>query len=312
MGVGNAQEINNTASFNTISSDSYIRLTVDNDFFTGTDEQYSEGVNIELVTPWLKKNPLQRLLVHPHFHDISYGMGIEQAGYTPFDLPNEGKPYNDRPYAGTFYLKTFLIANDPDRQQRFTTTLSTGIIGPASFAAQFQDNIHVLTDNVWPPGWRYQIKNDILLNYQVNYEREVLYYDKYFVANAACTARAGTFSDKVGAGWNVMAGLIPKAFNRENKSKSVIQVYLFDNPEIDLVAYDATLQGGLFVRSSPYTIPASAITRVQFINRAGMAVTIHRVHIEYSEYYITSQFNGGPVHLYGGLQVAYAFNGGNN
>ena len=97
-----AQEIENNAPFKYIDAVGYIRLTVDNDYFTGTDEQYTEGVNLEICMPWVKKFPLTKLLVCPHFADIRYGIGIEQAGYTPYYLQNEWLPINDRPFSGTF------------------------------------------------------------------------------------------------------------------------------------------------------------------------------------------------------------------
>src|SRR4051794_23162536 len=43
-----AQEIDNNAAIKNIGAEKYIRLTVDNDFVTGTDDQYTAGFNVEL------------------------------------------------------------------------------------------------------------------------------------------------------------------------------------------------------------------------------------------------------------------------
>jgi len=301
-----AQEIDNTAPWKNINSDSYIRLCVDNDYFTGTDEQYSEGTNLEIVMSWISKFPLSKLLVHPRFDNIKYGAGLEQAGYTPFALPGTGYPYGDRPFAGTFFLKTFLIATDTQKKQRLATTLSTGVIGPASLAGVFQDDAHVITGNVQPPGWQYQIRNDAIINYQVNYEKQVFSLPDYLVIEAEAMARAGTLSDKACAGLTVMAGHFESPYALSKTWRSCIQVYMYDNPEIEIVGYDATLQGGMFDHSSPYTLPASDISRVQFTNRIGLVVVIGRWYLEYNEYYVTQQFSTGYPHLWGGIQVAIA------
>jgi len=301
-----AQDIDNTASSKNINADSYIRLYVDNDYFTGTDEQYTEGLNLELVMPWIRKFPLSRLLVHPLFTHIRYGIGVEQACYTPDYLQNQSLQTYGRPFAGTLFLKTFLIATDSVKKQWFATTLSTGVIGPASQAGRIQDNFHALIQDVQPPGWKYQIRNDAILNYQVNYEKQFLSYGNYFIADGEGMARAGTLSDKAGVGINVMAGYFQSPFSVTGRFSSECQVYVFDNPEVDVVGYDATLQGGLFDRSSPYTIPAADISRIVFINHAGLALAINHWYLAYNEYYLAPQFSTGPYHLWGGIQVALA------
>jgi hypothetical protein len=40
------------------------------------------------------------------------------------------------------------------------------------------------------------------------------------------------------------------------KNKNKFQLFLFFQPEVSLIGYDATLQGGLFEKDSPYTIEA--------------------------------------------------------
>ena len=57
-----AQIIDNTPSFKN-SGNTYIRFQYDNDFFTKTDEYYTQGIHVELVDPSLKKNPLSNLLL---------------------------------------------------------------------------------------------------------------------------------------------------------------------------------------------------------------------------------------------------------
>src|SRR5580658_4085974 len=81
-----AQAIDNTLAYKNINSDKYFRINYENDFFSGTDEYYTQGIHLELVAPWVKKFPLSKLLIHPHYDYIRYGLGLEHEGYTPTDF----------------------------------------------------------------------------------------------------------------------------------------------------------------------------------------------------------------------------------
>ncbi|MFB0909014.1 MAG: hypothetical protein QMB03_12210 [Spirosomataceae bacterium] len=48
-----AQKIDNLISYRNIDSDNYIRLNYENDYFAASDKKYTQGCNIELVTPGL-------------------------------------------------------------------------------------------------------------------------------------------------------------------------------------------------------------------------------------------------------------------
>lgn len=74
-----------------------------------------------------------------------------------------------------------------------------------------------------------------------------------------------------------------------------------------MIGYDATLQGGLFNKSSPYTIPSSDITRVTFQNNYGLVIIIHKINFEYFQSLLTKEFESGKFHRWGGMRVAISF-----
>jgi len=119
-------------------------------------------------------------------------------------------------------------------------------------------------------------------------------------------ARAGTLSDKQGAGIDLMPGYFESPFGNDHTSSSRFHIYFSDNPEVDVMEYDETLQGGLFEHSSPYTIPAADISRVTFMNRMGIVMAYKSIYLEYSECFLTKQFSTGPEHLWGGIEIAVA------
>jgi hypothetical protein len=93
---------------------------------------------------------------------------------------------------------------------------------------------------------------------------------------------------------------------KENRIKH-FQWYLYDQIIGNVVAYDATLQGGFFNHSSVYTIPSSQVNRLVLQNKMGVGLTFHRLCLEYYQTGSTSEFSTTPYHRTGGLQIGFGF-----
>ncbi|HXS36681.1 MAG TPA: lipid A deacylase LpxR family protein [Flavipsychrobacter sp.] len=302
--IASAQAINDNLSYRNLNSDKYFRINYENDFFTATDEYYTQGIYIELVNPALRKFPLSKTLIHPKANNIIYGMGIEHNAYTPSDLGSDKPLYGDRPFAASLFLKTFLIAMDTERKDRFSSSLSTGVIGPSAFGHEMQAGIHKALGDVTPHGWQNQIKNDAVINYEVDYEKSLLSYKNYFNLNGFATARAGTLSDKAGIGITVIAGTFNSPFKIANNKK--LRIYLYDHPEIDAIGYDAPMEGGVFTQSeNVYVISPRDVSTITFQNRFGAVLTYKRLYVEYYYTFITKEFNTGKPHQTGGITVGF-------
>ena len=52
-----AQKIDNFSSYHKINDSSYFRFHYDNDYFTSSDENYTQGYSFEIVLQDFKKNP---------------------------------------------------------------------------------------------------------------------------------------------------------------------------------------------------------------------------------------------------------------
>ena len=299
------QVIDNMLSFKHINIDSYFRYNYENDVFQATDEYYTEGVHIEMVLPQLKKFPLNKLLIHPNFSTVHYGIGIEHDGYTPSSISNDVVLYGDRPFAACLYWKTFLIAIDPAHQQRFSSTLSVGVMGGAAGAREIQITIHRLLNNITPHGWQFQLHNDVILNYELAYEKQILALGKIVSIDAEAMVRAGTLSDKAGIGATLLVGYFDSPFGSQKSSKNNLRIYAYQHAEIGFIGYDATLEGGLFNHSSPYTIPSKDINRVTYRNRLGIVGTYQKITLEYFQSFITREFETGKPNAWGGIQFAF-------
>ena len=76
---------------------------------------------------------------------------------------------------------------------------------------------------------------------------------------------------------------------------------------ISVIGYDATLQGGLFNKESPYVIPDSKITRATLQNNFGIVMRIKKLYLEYSQSFLTDEFDSGGNHRWGGIRIGCAF-----
>lgn len=302
-----AQAIDNTASYKNINSHHYIRFNYENDFFSATDKYYTQGIHLEFVAPGFRKFPVIKVLPHPNYNLTSYGIALEHDGYTPSDISPATILYGDHPYAACFFLKTFRISVDTSKKQRFSSSLSTGLIGQGAGGKEMQESIHRWTNSLTPHGWSNQINNDLILNYQVNYEKQLLNIPNIFSLDVGAMARIGTLSDKASIATTVILGYFHDPFLSSSIKKSDFRLYAYEHPEVDLVGYDAALQGGMFTKTSPYTIPSSDVSRVVFYNRFGFVAQYRGLHVEYFQAMNSNNFRTGNYHVWGGVQVAVAF-----
>jgi lipid A 3-O-deacylase len=310
-----AQRIDNTSSTNHTDSKSYIRFYYDNDFFTATDDYYTQGILLELVHPSLKKFPLTRLLLTPKGSTTKYGVAIEHNGFTPTSIRHPEIIIGDRPFAAYLMLKTFSIANNPTGKSKISSSISLGIIGPAAGGEWMQKSIHEALENIEPLGWSNQIQNDFIINYELGYERRLISYKRLLSVNANAAARMGTLSDKANAGATIMLGHFNSSFSSSNvneqssttSSQNKFSFCFYTQPLINVIAYDATLQGGVFNRNNPYTIKAEDISRATFQNNFGVTLSYGKIYLQYNQTFLTKEFSTGQKHAYGGVRIGVVF-----
>ena len=132
----------NTGSYRNIASDKYFRINYENDFFSASDRDYTQGILIEKVHPAFRKFFLMKLILQPAGALTKYGVAIQHNAYTPNQIDKYAIQYGDRPFAGVLMFQTFAISTDPLRKARLVATLSTGVLGQAAGGEQMQRTIH--------------------------------------------------------------------------------------------------------------------------------------------------------------------------
>ena len=298
------QKIDNMASFRDIKSTNYFRFHYDNDYFTGTDKEYTQGYNFELTSPRLAKNPINNLFISPKNSEFKYGLSLEHIGFTADNIASDQIQFDDRPFAAAIMLKSFSIATDTIQKSRIVSSLNLGIIGPGAFGGDMQTAIHRATGNTIPKGWTNQIKNDFVINYELTYEKQLLRFHDFFTIQTTITARLGTLFTNASGGLNATLGIINSPFISV-KNKNKFQLYLYSQPLVNVIGYDATLQGGLFNHKSVYTITESDIERLTLQDNFGIVLQYRGLYLEYSQTILTREFSYGNSFKWGGIRIGF-------
>ncbi len=301
-----AQKIDNTAAFRAINSERYFRFHYDNDYFSATDENYTQGYNLELVAPFLSKNPINLLLLKPKTSQTQLGISIEHIGFTPPRIGSREIQFGERPFAAAIMLKNFSISIDTLQKSRLQSSLSLGLIGPGAFGKEMQVAIHEATGNTIPLGWRNQIKNDVVINYELGYEKEIYRIQDWLALQGNTAIRLGTLSTNASAGMQTTLGLLNSPFSALNTHKN-FQIYGYSQVVGSIIGYDATLQGGVFNKKSPYIIEDNNIERFTGQFSYGIVLKLQSIYLEYFRAVLTKEFEAGDATKWGGIRVGFTF-----
>jgi len=158
----------------TPSAFSTFNLYWENDYFAGTDRNYSNGLKLTWSTPlsvqeengllpgwsrrimdklpWMENNDAYRAI------SLSFGQNI----YTPKQTEREELLEDDRPYAGYTYFGIGFHSKTGFR--RHVWEVDVGVVGPLSLAEETQNSIHRLLGNELARGWGHQLKNEPTLD----------------------------------------------------------------------------------------------------------------------------------------------------
>lgn len=195
----------------------------ENDAFSSTDRDYTNGVRVSWTSPNLQRfgdDPNAGRIAGifddaPLTGDSSYernvAISIGQSMFTPVDVHNPNLVPGERPYAGWLYLGLGLVWKKPHVKN--TLIFNLGVVGPWSMAEQTQRTIHDILDQRSPAGWNHQLRNEVGIN--VSYERKWRFRDPhdrngvnwdilpYAGASLGNVYTHGTLGTELRLGWNL-------------------------------------------------------------------------------------------------------------
>lgn len=300
-----------------INNNHIFSIRFDNDFWDYTDYYYTNGAALGYIHPAFSSSPISRLLISNKKSGYDYyGVQIVQHMYTGLRPKVDSIVHGDRPWSAYSTFGQFLISYDLMHKIRHYSEFNMGLIGPESGGGFIQNLVHVTLPNNSPPqGWNNQIALDILLDYQYNIQK-YFFSAENFESYISASAQVGTLRNNIAWGFGVRYGVFIPFY----QDKSIYRRKRVDAPFIKklrynlvfsidtrLIGYDATLQGGVFNKSSIYTLSSGEINRFVVEAYGGFELSYGLVELQFLQYWKSREFNTGQDHKYVSVRLNFAF-----
>lgn len=282
----------------------------DNDLylFNKQDQYYTNGVFFNLRktvdSARLSTNEANRI----------WGLTVGQKMYNAYTANIRYIEEVDRPI--TAYL--FVSAN-LDRyfeSERFLSVAAElGTIGQRALGEQVQEGIHKAFRLYEIAGWQYQLKNAFGIDATANYGG-LLYRNpaQWFDVSAQVTGTLGLNHTGLSVSPSLRFGRI-NPLNRSAYTSSRLQarggavakeVFLYYRPRLHFVGYDATVQGGMFLRDKgPVTYTPA---RWVWYHQVGVMYAKNALSLRFQYIFYTKEVPGMFFrHRYGSVGMGYRF-----
>lgn len=307
-----------------------VNVYFENDLFSGTDRNYTNGVKVSLISPDLVsfvesgKLPewsLRYIYKLPFINDpdptlkhkVEFSFG--QNMYTPADTSRSDLIVDDRPYAGWTYVGAAFHTKNSKRMD--TIELQLGLVGPDSFAEETQTAVHDLRDLERANGWEHQLKNELGLAaiYERKWQLAPFFSRGAFgvdaithlgcaLGNIATYANTG-FETRLG--WNLPddfgVSLIRPAGNTGFSARQRPGGYLFVAVNGRAVLQDIFLDGNTFAHS--HSVDKKPLVADL---AGGAAIYLKQFKLTWTQVLRTKEFDGQPDnHSFGSLILSFLF-----
>ncbi len=261
-----------------------IGAETDNDSYLlqGSDRYYTDGIflyyrhaltvkhNSNLENEVLGFEMGQKIF-NPQSGSIFYN-GVDQPGLI------------DRPFAAYLYVGSTLNFLYSD-ESNLKIGAQLGTVGPNAFGKQVQDFVHDNFGFYHPSGWEYQVNNDFEINLSAEYNR-LLARATWADISLASYLNLGNGFSGAGVGPLLRLGSFNQLFNSVSTQSTTSsreiagllhthELFFYYKPQANYVAYDATIQGGLFDNHSGLEITKDKEPFI-FSQQFGVAFTTNR------------------------------------
>ena len=310
-------------------------LFVENDVFALQDGGYTNGVDLVWLSPSLEEG---RGRVPRWADDLSRAIGrarrpgarrfvsfsLAQRMYTPEDITRADLVRDDRPYAGV--LTAGLGFHYRRENDLYSLRFEAGIVGPHSFAGDFQELLHRAFGWTAPEGWAHQLHDETVLGIEFDHRKrlrvpssaagpdwEVLGHMGGNVSNLLTALGGGI---EVRAGWNLPWDLGTSLLGPAGDAAVLLVdpeplparpdrlgLHVFAAVETRVVVRDLLLDGNTF-RDSHRVGKEPLVADIS----AGIALRYGRLKACWSYTYQTRRFAGQPRKpVFGSLDLAFHF-----
>lgn len=285
----------------------------DNDSYLaqGSDRYYTNGLFIYF------RHALDQEQLSGKLEKKTYEISAGQKMYNPISGYAPVPEKQDRPFAGYLYAGgalSWFYKNE----SILKTSVELGTTGPNSLAEDGQELLHDVVGFYTLDGWQYQIKNAVAINLSAQYTSLL-----HRASNNATEfsfegyANVGTTFSGAGAGILFRAGGLNQLFNsaytnsvigNNAKTKALVkrEVFFYAKPQLNFIAYDATVQGSMFNNNDPVTFGVKPIV---FAQQIGFNYSSQRFTFDFGMIFKTKEIKStAKAHQYGSISIFYRFN----
>jgi lipid A 3-O-deacylase len=289
--------------------DSYLLQGQDRYYTAGTFIYYRQALKVDSNT---------------HLQNKVLGFELGQKLYTPQSGSINYRGFDDstlidRPFAAYLYIGASLNLLYKN-ESNLKLSAQIGVVGPSAFGRQTQQGIHSLFGLYHPSGWEYQIDNNAELNLSAEYNRLLTRAD-WVDVSLTSYANLGNGFTGAGVGPLLRLGDFNQLFYSESTQSTAIksenfkplhdhELFFYYKPQLNLVVYDATVQGSLFASKSPTSMEITRQPeRFVFSNQLGIGYSGKRFVADVAAVFHTKDVKTEfESEQWGNVTLLYRFN----
>jgi lipid A 3-O-deacylase len=300
--LGQAQNYKNELVVIT-ENDAYIDITSDKYYTNGFFIKYRHALNGENLKAGRSKEVI--------------GFELGQKIYNPYYSYAPNPALHDRPFTAYLYGEAN-YSRFYQNKQLLKVSAQVGLTGKDALGEEFQKTYHKLVGQNQIAGWEYGLNSEPTLNLGIEYNKRLLATpNEIFDVTGTASAAVGNVITKANVGallrlgkYNEMDG--SAAFNslvsnhHKNNAKRRYELFLSVAPQLHAIAYDSSLQGGLFLNDKgPITFKPKPMV---FTTQVGLTFAIARWTANYTATFTSNEVkNSATGYRYASYSLAYRF-----
>ncbi|MEJ7692718.1 lipid A deacylase LpxR family protein [Daejeonella sp.] len=286
----------------------------DNDAYLayGQDRYYTNGLFIYF------RRATDQSKLSKQLNKVIWEAEAGQKMYNPQSGNITDITYVDRPFAAYLYAggSLNLLFNS---ENSLKIAIQAGTIGPDAKGKETQELLHSIVGFYEINGWEWQVNNEVAFNSTISYKNLLLRTgsSKLDLSLDSYLNLGNTYAG-AGAGFMFRTGDLNQLFHSastesvvSNNSKSADltkkELFFYAKPMLHYVAYDATIQGGLFSSDKgPVVFDAKPLV---FSQLAGVMYSKKRWMADFSLIFKSREIKSiARPHQYGSAALYYRFN----
>jgi hypothetical protein len=284
-----------------------VELTLSNDMTYFTDHYFSNGINLAVYTSFMAKSPLNKILVlHRENSKVYYALTFTHNMYTPIYFDTISKRSIDHPFAAYFLVGNRKESYTLSQRVKVISELQLGVIGSMAGGQAFQNTMHNYIPFAGPvEGWENQIKNDFCFQYSASLEKGIADV-QWMELNLVAGGKLGNPHSEAQLGMYCRLGYFDDYFQHIGiNSNREWQLWIFCAGDVNLIAHNAVLQGGMFNRSSSYSL--QTINHILWHTRFGGTLVYKNIKLEMAQEVTSPSFPTGLWHRWAYLKLMIGF-----